>query len=79
LPQLPQLVLSLLRSRQAPPQLVRPVAQPLVEHAPAEQTLPVAHPLAHAPQFAGSLPRSTHLPPHSVVPTGQTQPPAEHS
>jgi len=41
--------------------------------APPEQTVP------HAPQFAGSLESSRHVPPHAVPPWGQAQAPAMHA
>jgi hypothetical protein len=70
-PHAPQFAPSLVVSTHAPEQSVRPVPQPLVEHAPDEQTSPVAHAFAQLPQFAGSLPVSTQAPPQSIVPAGQ--------
>jgi hypothetical protein len=59
------------RSTHAPLQLVSGEVQ-VAAQAPLEQTVPVAHALPQAPQFAGSALRSTHVVPQSVsVDTGQ--------
>lgn len=66
-PQAPQCWVSVMRSTQAPPQLVMPAGQPT--HTPLEHTGVVPeHTVPHAPQLPVSLDRVTHTPPHSVWP-----------
>lgn len=72
-PQLPQFVLLLSRCTHAPLQLVRGAVQAVL-HVPEEQTLGDVQVVPHVPQFDGSVAVSTHLPPHSIDPTGQMQP-----
>jgi hypothetical protein len=62
LPQLPQLPGLLVRSTQAPPQLVSPCGQ----QAPCEQTAPVPQLAPQAPQWSLSLWRLTHAPPQQL-------------
>jgi hypothetical protein len=72
-PQAPQLKRSLLVLTQEPApasparQLTRPGPH-VSAQLPAEQTCPVAHLVAHAPQLVGSLWRSRQTSPHVVVP-----------
>jgi hypothetical protein len=62
-PQAPQLSSSDLRSTHEPAQFVRPVEQAAV-HVPWLQAWPDGQTMLHAPQFRGSLRRSTQTPPH---------------
>lgn len=71
LPQVPQLLGSELRSRQAPAQLVSPALQE-AEQVPWLQTWLLAHAVPHAPQWAGSEARLAHTPAHTVSPAGHT-------
>jgi len=49
-------------------------------HVEAMHDAPDAHTVPHVLQFAGSLVRSTHTPPHAVLPTGQpVQEPPTHT
>ncbi len=71
-PHAPQLVVEL-GATHLPSQKMAPALQhpPLVHVCPSAQCAP------QVPQFAWSLPRSTHSPPHDVCPSGQPQAPAE--
>ncbi len=66
-PQAAQSLLSVVRSRQTPPQLVVPAPQ-LTAHVPALHTWPAAHAWPHAPQFATSDLTLSQTPPQSVRP-----------
>lgn len=66
-PQLPQFCGSFERSRQTPPQLVRPVPQ-VAWHVPPLQSCPAAHVLLHDPQCSRSVLRSLQTPLQSVRP-----------
>jgi hypothetical protein len=74
----PQLLESLLRSRQLAPQRVRPAGQAGCTHVPALHVAPTGQCCPHAPQLVGLLVRSTHCPPQQVRPAGQTTPQAPH-
>lgn len=76
IPQPPQLFGSLPIFTQAPPQSVKPVGQPVVEHAPAEQVDVGPHALPHAPQFALSDASDVQPPAQTVSPAGQLHTPA---
>jgi hypothetical protein len=65
LPQIPQLVLSEVRSTQVVPQRSRPTSQ---THLPALQICDVPQAVAQSLQCAGSLFKSTQLVPHLVSP-----------
>jgi hypothetical protein len=62
---MPQLLLSVWRSRQTPEQLVVPATHE-TEHVPAEHTCPEAQVRPHAPQFKRSVWRSRHVPVQST-------------
>ena len=64
---MPQLPLSVVRSRHTPEQLVVPDTQ-LTVHTPAEHTWPDAHARPHMPQLLLSVVRSRHAPEQFVVP-----------
>ena len=70
MPHAPQLLLSLVRSRHTPEQLVRPVRHETV-HTPAEQTVPDGHTFLHAPQLLTSVASSRQTPMQLVVPAPQ--------
>ena len=63
--QRPQLLLSVVRSRQPPEQLVVPERHDTA-HAPAEQSWPDGHTTPHAPQLLLSVFRSRQVPEQSV-------------
>jgi hypothetical protein len=72
----PQCAASEARSRQAPEHALSPAAHARA-HSPLLQSgadEPQATP--HAPQFAGSLPTSTHAAPHRRLPAAQEHVPA---
>ena len=78
-----QLMLSVVRSTQAPLQLVSdwPASVPVhvVTHAPLLQTCPAAHATPHPPQLSGSLCTAVHAPPlHAIPPFGHSHWPATH-
>ena len=79
-PQVPQLLLSVWRSRHTPEQLVVP-AEHDTAHTPAEQTVPAPHARPQAPQLLLSLVRSRHTPEQLVVPVAHVtlHVPAEHT
>ncbi len=64
---MPQLLLSVSRSRQTPEQFMVPAPQ-VTEHTPEEHTWPDAHPTPQAPQLLLSVWRSLHTPEQLVVP-----------
>ena len=80
LPHAPQLLLSLLRSRQVPEQFVCPLLHTTV-HALLTQACPVGHARLHAPQWALSVRGSRHAPPHRSRPPPHTleHAPPEHT
>ena len=80
MPQAPQLLLSVRRSRHTPEQLVSPVPHD-TRQALDEQTCPVGHTMPQTPQLLLSLVRSRHTPRQSVVPATQltVHVPAEHT
>lgn len=69
-PQLPQLLLLLVRSTQAPPQPV--IAAP--QQTPAEQVVPAPHAVLQPPQWFESVCSSTHAPAQQVEPAAQALP-----
>lgn len=84
LPQVPQLLLSVLRSRHTMPQSVCPEEQP-DEHTPPEHVWPAPQLLPHVPQLRRSLEVSTQKPlqlvrppPHTHAPLAQLAP-TEHT
>lgn len=80
LPQTPQLAGSVRRSTHTPSQEERPSAHArsrMKKQFPSTQPrtkpgCPSGHTLPHVPQLFTSVRRSTQIPPHSVVPAGQT-------
>jgi hypothetical protein len=66
-PQLPQLLASLLRVMQTPLQSVAPVGQVGLQ-APAVQVVPLGQTVPQLPQLRASLLRVTQAPAHAVVP-----------
>ncbi len=75
-PQLPQLLGSRAVSTQSAPQRIT-VAGPVHEHTPPAPQVPAGpQSLAQEPQWRGSVARLTQLPPHIVLPPGQTHAPA---
>ena len=76
MPQAAQFMASVWRSTQAFMQLVCPVAQPAAQAPLAHTGVAPEQALPQAPQLAGSVVGLLHLPLHSIVPGGHTQPPA---
>jgi hypothetical protein len=68
LPQVPQLVESVITSAQAAPQAAKPVAQP---QTPLLQVWPAPQALPQAPQLAGSTFVAVQLDPHMANGVGQ--------
>ena len=64
---MPQLLLSVWRSRHVPAQTEVPVAQVTVQ-VPREQTVPDGHTLPQRPQLLTSVETSRHTPEQLVVP-----------
>ena len=70
MPQLPQLLLSVRRSRQTPEHAVRPVPQ-LITHVLPVQTSPPPHLVPQAPQLLLSVVRSRQTPVQLESPVAQ--------
>jgi hypothetical protein len=77
---MPQLLLSVVRSRQTPEQLVVPAPHETV-HMPREQIWPEGQPRPQAPQLALSVWRSRQTPVQLLVPAPHdtVHTPAEHT
>ena len=71
---MPQWSRLLVRSTQEPPQFVRKtgVFWQVTSQRPSEQTMPLPHALAQAPQFDLSDMMFTHWPPQLTSPVGQS-------
>jgi hypothetical protein len=67
-PQVPQLLSSVLVSTQVPAQSFTEGVVLLQVHAPPEQVCPAMQALPHVPQLLGLSCKSTQLPLHSVSP-----------
>ena len=80
MPQLPQLLLSVVRSRQLSAQMESPVRHETV-HVPREHTVPDGQALPHAPQLLTSVARSRQTEVQLVVPSPheRAHAPAEHT
>jgi hypothetical protein len=77
LPQLPQLLASLVKRTHVPPHWFWPVGQPVERQAPATQASPAAQRTPQPPQFWNEICVSTHWLLQSVFPTSHAHPPAE--